>query len=460
MALAILIQGGYEMKPTINYDRPAWWEFYSDEIMVEYEQSIDEGLDIAHLKDVFEAVSKMKRSEHKEKICDVLFNMIQEAKMVEGYKYNEPSTYDEIKKLTKKYPIKKVRLSKKELEKKIQGAWYGRICACMLGKPIESLWKEDIWKILKSSDNYPLNRYIKVTDIPDDMGHISWIKKNPFIDKIQGFAPYDDDTNYMVMGYEIINRYGRDFCAGHVAHGWQMLQPKESYCTAERRAFINFTLGYLPPHSAHYKNAYREWIGAQIRGDYFGYINPQKPEIAAKMGFNDASISHTKNGIYGEMWACAMIACAFSTSNMVDIIRGGLAQIPSTSRLYERINAVLDWYNEGLSKEECFKKIYEEWDDHKSHHWCHTISNAMVVAASLLYGEGDYSKSICIAVEAGFDTDCNGATVGSILGITNGVDGIDKRWTEPFNDTLQTTLFGYDKVKISDMARKTLEHIK
>jgi len=443
-----------------DYESPAWWEFYSDDIMTEYRQSIEEGLDIENLKNVFEAVSTMKRSEHKEAICDILFNMVMEAKMVEGYKYNEPSTLDEIKKLRKKYPVKKARLSKKALEKKIQGAWYGRICACMLGKPIESLWKEDIWKILKASDNFPLRRYIKVTDIPDDMGHIAWIKKNPFIDKINGYAPYDDDTNYMVMGYEIIKRFGRDFKPGHVALAWQQLQPKESYCTAERRAFINFTNRITPPASAQYKNVFREWIGAQIRGDYFGYINPQNPEEAAKMAFNDASISHIKNGIYGEMWASAMIALAFSTNNMVDIIKGGLAQIPYTSRLYERVSAVLDWYSEGLTKEECFNKIYEEWNDHISHEWCHTISNAMIVAASLLYGEGDYAKSICMAVEAGFDTDCNGATVGSILGITNGIDGIGKEWTEPFKDTLQTTLFGYDKVKISEMAKKTIEHLK
>ena len=448
------------MNPTINYDRPAWWEFYSDDIMTEYAQSYEEGLDVEHLKEVFESVSKMKRSEEKEKICDVLFHMVLDSKMREGYKYVEPSTLDEIKKLTKKYPIKKVRLSKKALEKKIQGAWFGRICACMLGKPIECLWKEDIWNILKSSDNFPLQRYIKTTDIKEDMKHIGWVLKRPFIDKIDGYAPFDDDTNYMVMGYEIIKRYGRDFSAGHVAHAWQALQPKEAYCTAERRAFINFTLGYLPPHSATYKNAFREWIGAQIRGDYFGYINPQNPEAAAKMAFNDASISHVKNGIYGEMWASAMIACAFSTSNMVDIIRGGLAWIPHTSRLYERVSAVVEWFENGLTAEECFNKIYEEWNDHNTHHWCHTISNAMVVAASLLYGEGDYSKSICMAVQAGFDTDCNGATVGSILGITNGIDGIDKKWIEPFNDTLETTLFGYDKVKISDMARLTMNHIQ
>ena len=169
------------MKPTKDYESPAWWEFYSDDIMTEYTQSYEEGLDVENLKEVFEAVSKMKRSEHKEEICDVLFNMVCEAKMREDYKYNEPSTLEEIKKLTKKYPIKKVRLSKKNLEKKIQGAWFGRISACMLGKPIEGLWKEDIWKILKSSDNFPLHRYIKTTDIKEDMKHVGWVLNRPFI---------------------------------------------------------------------------------------------------------------------------------------------------------------------------------------------------------------------------------------------------------------------------------------
>ena len=84
----------------------------------------------------------------------------------------------------------------------------------------------------------------------------------------------------------------------------------------------------------------------------------------------------------------------------------------------------------------------------------------MIVTASLLYGEGDYGKSICMAVQAGFDTDCNGATVGSIVGIINGAGGIGEEWTAPINDTLQTTIFGYTMVKISDCAKKTLEHIE
>ena len=85
------------MKPIKDYVSPAWWEFYSDDIMYEYRQSMDEGLDIENLKGVFEAVSKMKRDDNKEAICDILFNMVCEAKTREDFKYNEPSCLDEIK---------------------------------------------------------------------------------------------------------------------------------------------------------------------------------------------------------------------------------------------------------------------------------------------------------------------------------------------------------------------------
>ena len=156
--------------------------------------------------------------------------------------------------------------------------------------------------------------------------------------------PCDDDTNYTIMGYKIIERYGKDFTAENVASMWLATQVKNAYCTAERVAYRNFVNGYLPPESAEYKNPYREWIGAQIRGDFFGYFNPCNPRMAAEMAHRDASISHIKNGIYGEMFVSAMIAAAFSTKNPEEVIRCGMAEIPSTSRLYEAIEKVLEGY--------------------------------------------------------------------------------------------------------------------
>lgn len=104
--------------------------------------------------------------------------------------------------------------------------------------------------------------------------------------------------------------------------------------------------------------------------------------------------------------------------------------------------------------------IHRKYDEYTDYGWCHTISNAMIVVASLLYGDGDYGKSVCMVGETGFDTDCNGATVGSVLGMANGIKSIPDCWTKPINDTLHTSIFTVDTVKISDCAKRTMNHLK
>ena len=84
----------------------------------------------------------------------------------------------------------------------------------------------------------------------------------------------------------------------------------------------------------------------------------------------------------------------------------------------------------------------------------------MIVVAALLYGNGDFAKSICMAVEAAFDTDCNGATVGSILGMANGIGSIPEYWQAPLNNKLHTTIFGVGTVNITDCVKHTMEHIE
>lgn len=443
-----------------DYKNMGWWQSYQRDIMVEYRQSIEEGLDIEAYKELFEVGAKLPEGDVREDVADAVFKLVYNAPVKEGYKYNEPSDLESIKALREKFKVAKRKIGKRELEKKIHGAWMGRVVGCLLGKPVEGIWTDELHKILKSSDNYPMHRYIYSTDITEEMRSTFRfrLRRDWWADTVS-FMPYDDDTNYTVMGKIIIDWFGRGFTPVQVADAWLKLQPKESYCTAERIAYMNFLKGYMPPYSASYKNPFREWIGAQIRADYYGYINPGNPEEAARMAFNDACISHIKNGIYGEMMVAAMIAAAAGCDDMEDIILSGLGQIPKTSRLYEDVMSVLTMYRAGKTKEECYAYIHEKWDERDGHHWCHTNSNAMIVAYALLYGENDFGKSVCLAVESAFDTDCNGATVGSIIGMKNGIDSIDEYWQKPLNNKIETTLIGVGTVKITDMVKKTMEHI-
>ena len=466
---ALILGSGKRIAEELSFDKqiqPEYesihdWEAYSSELLIEYRQSIEEGLDVAQYKTLFEAVAKMPKGEQKEKMADVLFDIVKNSKQVSNYKYNEPSDLEKIRFLRPEFEYKEgKKLTAAALKDKILGAWNGRICGCLLGKPVEGIKTDELHPILKESGNYPMHRYIKSTDITDEMceQYSFRLKDKCYADTVT-CAPVDDDTNYVVLANRVVEKYGRDFTPYDVSRSWMNWQSKNAYCTAERVAFRNFVNGFVPPYSAMYKNPYREWIGAQIRGDYFGYINPGNPELAAEMAWRDASISHMKNGIYGEMYIAAMIAYAAVNDDIEEIILGGLAQIPATSRLYEAVTKLLEAYKNGLPQDKFFRKLHDNFDEFSDHDWCLTLSNALIVTASLLYGEGDFGKTVCMAVQTGFDTDCNGATLGSILGMRNGSAGVSETWTKPINGELNTSIFGVGKVKIADMVESTMSHM-
>ena len=449
-----------EKKNGIAFDYTAHdnGEGYYKNTALEYTQSTEEGLDVEAFKDIFLAAEKLPNCEAKEKIADVLFDVVTKASMVEGYPHNEPSDLEGIRALRDGFNVSG-ELPADMLEK-LRGAWLGRICGCLLGKPVEGMRTNALVPLLKDTNNYPMNRYIRSSDFTDEIlaRFDAGFATRCWADLID-CAPIDDDTNYTVMAQLLIDRYGRDFTPDNIGEMWLSCQPKNAYFTAERAAFINLVNGFRPPYSAVYKNPYREWIGAQIRGDYYGYINPGNAELAAEMAWRDASVSHVKNGIYGEMFASAMIACAAVEKDIEAVIAGGLGQIPATSRLYKSVNEIVAMFKSGETFENAAGYIHSCYNEHTSHGWCHTISNAMIVAAALLWGRGDYGKSICLAVQTGFDTDCNGATVGSVLGMMKGASAIGEEWTAPLHGIQNTSIFGVGKVKIDDLVAHTLDHV-
>ena len=434
------------------------WEIYCGFMKWEYRQSIDEGLDLGDYKAVFDAVSRLPCDEPKRKMADALFETIISANRRPDYKYTEPGSIAEIHALRTPSPEKLPEPG--DLRDFVRGAWMGRAIGVLLGRGICGLRGEERKTVLESCGNAPMYRYMLSTDITEELKpqYSIRVRHSLFADCVQKM-PYDGSLNYMVFTQMLIDCYGRDFTFEDVSKMWVDHMRKENCHTAERVAYRNFINGYLPPESAVHKNPFREWLGARTRSGYYGYINPACPEVAAEMAWRDAVSSHTKNGVYSAMLLAAMLAAAAVEKNPVRILQYGMAEIPVTSRLYDQLNSVLSDYQNGATHEDFLAYLNDQYDEFNGHDWCFSIPNTMIVVAALLYGEGDFGKSVCLAVESGFESICNGATTGSLLGMMVGESAIDPYWKEPISDTFDIRIFGKTEASLSVCAEKTLQHI-
>jgi ADP-ribosylglycohydrolase len=180
------------------------------------------------------------------------------------------------------------------------------------------------------------------------------------------------------------------------------------------------------------------------------------PVKAAEMAWRDASISHVKNGIYGEMFIAAMIAVAAVCDDVREVIEQALWEIPGNCRLRRDIDLVLGWHTNGDSVDDVIARIHGAYDEYSATGWCYTNANAMIVVMALLYGEKDFGRTICLSVQAAFDTDCNGATAGSIMGIMLGAGKINGYWPDAFHYKLRTSVEGYNLVTVDELVDKTM----
>ena len=375
----------------------------------------------------------------------------------ESFTYIEPSTLDEIRAERPEGPRRiELNLADAQVLDRIHGAWLGRAAGCALGKPVEGWHKEQIDSYLQFADALPLTDYIPLVD-----GHPDGQKLRPHsADCTRGKISYmarDDDMDYTILGLHILERYGADFTSRNVAETWLIRLPYHLVYTAERAAYRNLVNNLWPPESAAHHNPFREWIGAQIRADSWGYAAPGWPEKAAELAFRDAVVSHAKNGIYGEMFVAAMLAGAFVTSDVEEVIRIGLSEIPRNCRLAEAVEDTIDWSKQLADWEDVWVKINGKYGHY---HGVHTINNAALVVMALMIGQCDYETSIVAAVRGGWDTDCNGATAGSVCGMMLGADALPERWVGVLNDRLMSAVAGFHECKISDLAKRSYESAK
>jgi len=375
-----------------------------------------------------------------------------------GFAYKEPDDLKAIRKLRPQGPRRlNVRLDWDRLADRIRGAWLGRIAGCLCGKPVEGWDRRNIRQLLVAARAYPLENYFPPVKLRQG-GYRAATPRNWLRGHISG-APRDDDTDYTVLNLRVLEAKGTEMTTADVGEAWLKELPFLATYSAERVAYRN--LVNKVPETATFRNPYREWIGAQIRADAFGYACPGWPEKAAELAWRDASLSHTANGLYGEMFVAATIAAALVVDDVGEAFKIGLSEIPANSRLAEVLRETWDFSTTERDWERTATRVLERYG---GYHKVHTINNAALVVMGLAYAAKqatrrtplDFTTAVGVAVMPGLDTDCNGATAGSVAGALLGAESLDRRWVEPMRDSLATSLASEGTVAISDLAERTV----
>jgi ADP-ribosylglycohydrolase len=451
----------------------AGWDRFANLVRDEVKQRREEGCDVTGFAERIEAAG-----ENDEQLT-ALYRELSALEPRPDFGFDEPSELADIRALRPSGPrLLEDNFTEEKWRDKFLGAWLGRAAGCALGKPLEAWpfmdgshgrpgWRNvQLW--FEGAGAWPIRDYTPMESTAKeehDINITNWSLASTR-ERI-AFMETDDDIRYTVLGLAMLEESGLDFDSFDVGKLWHRRLSYGQVCTAETQAYLNFA--QVVSHIAGdkpadwesqkdwvrtYLNPYREWIGAQIRVDGYAYGAAGQPELAADLAWRDASFSHVKNGIYGAMFCSAMIAAAYVESDPARIVEIGLSEIPRTSRLAEDIALAVRIAGETDDQVELVSRI---WEAFKHYHPVHTNNNAALCAAALIHSKGDFGKGIATAVLGGWDTDCNGATVGSILGASLGASALPASWTGPLNDTLYAEVTGFHPITISECARRSYD---
>ncbi len=366
---------------------------------------------------------------------------------------SEPSTLEETRKLRPRGPRRlDMALSDSRLEDKILGAWLGRAAGCTLGIPPEGLTRAAIRNACKASgEKYPLKDYWKLDPkmLDPEWNHYNSTPRKEFFKGRLGFAGSDDDLAYTLIGLLILEEYGPDFSSEDVGEAWKKYLTIA--CTAEEVALKNLREGIGVDRCGVKDNPFRDWIGADIRSDPWGYAAPGWLEKAAEFAHRDSWISHRSAGIHGAMLYSAAIAAAFVVDDPLEAIQLGLTEIPRGCRVAKTVKQTLGWCH----KDRCWDRTMDRIEKQYARmNMAHTLNNLAITVAGLFHGEKNFEKTITLTVMGGVDTDCNAATAGSLLGAILGAKRLPKKWIAPLGNRVETYLKGKEHFRSNDVARR------
>ena len=335
-----------------------------------------------------------------------------------------------------------ITISKEKLEDKIKGGWAGQTIGVTFGGPYEFGFQGTFigdYQPLKWYDGYLKNTMVNNPGLYDDL--------------------------YMDLTFvDVFEKYGLnapvDSFANAFAHAGYMLWH------ANQAGRYNILNGIKAPASGQWmNNPHADCIDYQIEADFAGLMSPGMPNVASAISDKIGHIMNYGDGWYGGVYVGAMYALAFTSSDINYIVADALKTVPAQSEFYQCINDVIGWH----------KKYPADWKQtwlEVQKKWANDIGcpegvflpfnidakvNAAYVVIGLLYGSGDFTKTLEISTRCGQDADCNPSTAGGILGAVLGYGKIPAYWKMGLQEA-EDIDFKYTTMSLNKVYEISLKH--
>ena len=333
-------------------------------------------------------------------------------------------------------------LTKTELQDKIKGGWAGQVIGCTYGGPTEFRY---------------LGKMIDDTvSIPWDETRCLWYYEN---------APGLYDDVYMDLTFvDVFEKEGLD--APAASHAQAFANAEYMLWHANQAARYNILNGIMPPESGFWvNNPHADDIDFQIEADFAGLMSPGMVNTASEICDKIGHIMNYGDGWYGGVYVAAMYSLAFVSDDVEFVVNEALKTIPVESQFYQCISDVIQWH----------KQYPDDWQrtwNEVEKKWSHDIGcpdgvfhdfnidakiNAAYIVIGLLYGEGDYSKTLEVSTRCGQDSDCNPASAGGILGTMIGYPNIPEEWKKALSP-VEDMDFKYTAMSLNDVYEIGAKH--
>ena len=316
-----------------------------------------------------------------------------------------------------------------DYEERVYAGVLGKIIGVYVGRPFEG-WKYE--RIMK------------------ELGEITYYVNH----KLPGNPPIivtDDDISGTFTFLRALPDYGnsRNLTPAQIGQSWLNYIIEEQTIlwwggfgnSTEHTAYLRMKNGVSAPESGSIAlngKIVAEQIGSQIFIDGWAMVAPGDPELAVDLARRAASVSHDGEAIYGAQVVAAMESQAFVESDTNKLIDCAVSLIPKDSVIYRMIGDIREWHAAEPDWHKTRQRIaglynYEVYGGN-----CHMVPNHALIILGLLYGQDNFQEAMKVVNTSGWDTDCNSGNLGCLLGIKNGLAGLDvgSDWRGPVADRL------------------------